>query len=266
MTAASSASWDPSQYERFADERARPFHELISRVRAGAPSYVVDLGCGTGALTASMADRWPGAQILGVDSSPDMLRAAAAHAVPGRITFARGDIAGWRGDRPVDVLVTNAALQWIPGHVELLPRLVAALAPGGWLAIQVPGNFAAPSHLLLHELAASPRWAEPLRGWTSRPGALDPADYLAALAGLGCTVDAWEATYSQVLPGEDPVLEWTRGTALRPVLDRLDADRAAEFEAEYAALLRVAYPRRDVGTVFAFRRVFAVAHAPGGTA
>jgi trans-aconitate 2-methyltransferase len=248
--------WDPQVYGRYADERSRPFHELVGRVGAADPARVVDLGCGDGALTATLAERWPGASVLGVDSSESMLASAPTAE---RVAFRVGTIEDWRPDAPVDVLVSNAALQWVPRHWGHLPRLVGALAPGGWLALQVPGNWAAPSHALLASLRNSPRWKEQLAMSGRWPDVLDPAEYVRLLAPLGCAVDAWETTYAHVLSGPDPVLNWVRGTALRPVLARLTAEDAAEFEAEYGALLRKAYPAEAYGTVVPFRRVFVVA-------
>ena len=259
----SSAPWDPTGYLRFGDERARPFADLLARVGAREPRTVVDLGCGEGALTASLAQRWPGARVTGVDSSPEMLAAAAAHAVPGRVAFALGDVQGWRPDEPVDVLVTNAVLHWVPGHADLLRRWAGQLAPGGWLALQVPGNWRAPTHALLADLCCSPRWAGLVGGAAPAEDAvLDPAGYLEVLAGAGLAVEAWETTYLHVLRGEDPVLAWVRSTVLRPVLAQLGEDDAAELTAEYAAALRAAYPGRPDGTtLLPFRRVFAVGHA-----
>ena len=250
--------WDPEVYGRYADQRSRPFHELVDRVAAVEPASVVDLGCGDGSLTATLAQRWPTASVVGVDSSAEML--AGAPAGPG-LAFRQGLIEDWEPAAPVDVLVSNAALQWVPDHPALLPRLVGALAPGGWLALQVPGNWDAPSHALLAELRDSPRWRSRLADAGRGPGQAPPgpAGYVRLLAGLGCAVDAWETTYAQVLSGPDPVLEWVRGTALRPVLARLSAAEAAEFEAEYGALLREAYPAEPWGTLLPFRRVFAVA-------
>ena len=252
--------WDPEVYGRYAGHRSRPFHELVQRVRAVAPASVVDLGCGDGSLTATLARRWPGTSVVGVDSSASML--AGAPDGPG-LRFELGTIEDWAPDGPVDVLVSNAALQWVPSHVALLPTLVAALAPGGWLALQVPGNWDAPSHTLLAGLRDSPRWRDRLAGAGRGPAAPGPAEYVRVLAGLGCVVDAGETTYAQVLTGPDPVLGWVRGTALRPVLARLSAAEAVEFEAEYGELLRAAYPPEPYGTVLPFRRVFAVARAAG---
>lgn len=260
-------SWDPGTYLRFADERARPFAELLSRIGADAPEVVVDLGCGDGSATATLARRWPGARVVGVDSSPAMLAAAADHALPSRLTFLQRDLRDWRPDGPVDVLVSNAALHWVPGHADLLPGWADALAPGGWLAVQVPGNQRAPTHALLAELITAPRWTGRLS-----PGAevaldpravLDPAGYLEVLTAAGLAVDAWETTYLHVLTGEDPVLHWVSGTVLRPVLARLAPADAAEFTAEYADALRRAHPPRPDGTtVLPFRRVFVVGRRP----
>ena len=252
--------WDPELYGRFADQRNRPFHELVVRIGATAPANVVDLGCGDGALTATLASRWPTASVLGVDSSEEML-ASTASRKSDRLSFVRERIQDWRPSSPIDVLVSNAALQWVPRHLSLLPRFVSALAPGGWLAFQVPGNFEAPSHVALRRLCDSPRWSDRLGTagrWPSMPA---PSDYISALASLGCAVDAWETTYAQVLQGDDPVLAWMRGTALRPVYARLSAEEAAEFDAELGAMLREAYPPQPYGTVLPFRRIFAVAQA-----
>ncbi|HVQ92566.1 MAG TPA: trans-aconitate 2-methyltransferase [Mycobacteriales bacterium] len=254
--------WDPQQYDVYADERSRPFHELLARVPAKGPRQVVDLGCGNGALTATLAQRWPAASVLGVDSSPEMLADAAGRELPGRLAFQLGGIESWQPGRALDVLVSNAALQWVPGHGDLLGRLVSWLAPGGWLAFQVPGNFGFPSHTILAALCRAPRWSDRLGGLAGRTAAvLEPAGYLGRLATLGCQVDAWETTYLHVRSGADPVLDWVRGSALRPVLAALGGD-AADFEQEYAAQLRAAYPAQPYGTVFPFRRLFVVARRP----
>ena len=253
--------WDPELYGRFAGQRGRPFHELMARVGAAAPATVVDLGCGDGSLTATLADRWPSASVLGVDSSEEMLASAAARKSD-RLSFELQRIEDWRPAAPVDVLVSNAALQWVPRHLSLLPRFVSALAPGGWLAFQVPGNFDAPSHTLLTELCDSPRWSDRLGTAGRRLSSLPAGEYVAALAALGCSVDAWETTYLQVLQGVDPVLTWLRGAALRPVYQRLSSEEAAEFDAEFGAMLREAYPPQPYGTVLPFRRIFAIAQRP----
>ena len=254
------AVWDPEVYLRYADERARPFYELVARVGAESPRTVVDLGCGEGALTASLAARWPEARITGIDSSPEMLAAAAAHTIPGRVEFAASDARDWRPEGQIDVLVTNALLHWVPDHGELLSRWVEALSSDGWLAVQVPGNFRSPTHTVLADLCRSPRWSEQLGDLAPRTDAvLEPVEYLDVLTGAGLSTDVWETTYLHVLTGEDPVLGWVRGSVLRPVLTTLDEQDAARLTEEYAAGLRAAYPRRPDGTtVLPYRRIFAV--------
>lgn len=255
--------WDPSQYLRYADLRGRPFVELTARIGAESPSYVVDLGCGTGELTAMLAERWPAATVVGSDSSPDMIATAQQHAIPGRLSFTVEDLRRWEPQQPVDVLTANAVLQWVPGHLNLLDELVRALAPGGWLAFQVPDNFDEPSHTLLRDLRLSPRWRDQLGDGADRTAGVErPGTYLRKLIELGLTADVWQTSYEQVLPGDDAVLEWVKGTALRPVLSLLEDERErTEFLDEYAAALRDAYPQESFGTVFPFRRTFAVAHS-----
>jgi trans-aconitate 2-methyltransferase len=268
-------SWDPSLYARFATERARPFTDLLSRVGADEPRRVVDLGCGPGDLTASLARRWPSSQVLGIDSSPDMLARAqdqtARADVVGRLAFELADVAGWAPAEPVDVIVTNATLQWVPGHLELLRRWVDHLVPGGWIALQVPGNFDSPSHSQMRDVAALPQFAARLEGALRHGEAVgQPTTYAALLADAGCTVDAWETTYVHVLDpagelGDDAVLAWVGGTGLRPVMDALEPEPELRqaFLDEYGARLRAAYPRRPWGTLLAFRRVFCVARREG---
>ena len=252
--------WDPEQYLRFADERGRPFRDLLARIGAADPRVVADLGCGAGNLTRELAERWPGADVEGVDASPEMIERARAE-VGDRVRLTLADVREWRPAAPVDVLVSNATLQWVPDHVPLLDRIAGFLAPGGWLAVQVPGNFGEPSHTLLRALAAEPEWRDRLDGvpW---PRVEEPETYLARLAAAGLQVDAWETTYLQVLHGEDPVLAWMRGTGLRPVLSALDGGDREAFESRYAQRLRTAYPRREYGTVLPYRRIFLVARRP----
>jgi len=257
--------WDAAKYAQFGDHRDRPFFDLTGRIRAEEPRQVVDLGCGQGNLTAALGARWPGADVVGIDSSPEMLERAAALA-GGGLRFEQADIAGWQPGPDTDVVVTNAALQWVPGHRGLLKEWLAALRPGAWFALQVPGNFDAPSHALMRSLAGTGEWAAPLAGVLRHDDVVgQPADYLKLMLDAGCDADVWETTYLQVLQGPDAVLEWVRGTGLRPVLDALDGPDAERFEGQYGAMLREAYPRGPHGTVFEFRRVFAVARKRGGS-
>lgn len=265
---APSPSWDPAQYLRHAGHRTRPFVDLLARVpdpSAAAPR-VADLGCGPGNVTRLLADRWPTAHITGYDNSPQMLTGAQAHTGPtpggGHLDFAHADLTDWAPTETYDVIVSNAALQWVPGHLDSFPAWLAALAPGGAFAFQVPHNIDAPLHALMRDLAAGPRWrarlAHVLRGTDS---VHLPGDYLDRLTRLGCTADVWETTYHHVLTGEDPVLDWVKGTGLRPALTALADDPEARdaFLGDYRDLLRTAYPSTEYGTVLPFRRLFAVA-------
>ncbi|MFG2943701.1 trans-aconitate 2-methyltransferase [Streptomyces adustus] len=262
-------AWDPAQYLRHADHRARPFADLLARVPdlPGDPPRIADLGCGPGNVTTLLAERWPTAHITGYDNSPEMLdRARADHAGPtpggGRLDFAPADVRTWTPPGTYDLIISNATLQWVPGHLDRFGDWIAALAPGGTLAFQVPGNFDAPSHRLMRDLAGSARWRDRLADTLRHDDAVHtPETYFDHLADLGCAADAWETTYVQLLTGEDPVLDWVKGTGLRPVLTALADDPAAreEFVTAYRGVLREAYPAGPHGTLFPFRRVFAVA-------
>ena len=254
--------WDPDVYNRYADERGRPFVELLARIRVDSATAVADLGCGPGNLTALLASRWPEATVIGVDSSVEMIAAAGSLATD-RLRFVVGDLATWEPDGEVDVVIANAALHWVPGHVDLLARFASWLRPGGALAFQVPDNFGEPSHLLLHELRDSSRWRDRVGEGADRSAGVErPERYLRAFVAAGLDADVWQTEYLHVLPGEDAVLNWVRGTALRPVLSVLDTDEQEEFVGSYAEALRAAYPRHEFGTVFPFRRTFAVGSRP----
>jgi trans-aconitate 2-methyltransferase len=225
----------------------------------------VDLGCGPGTATAGLCTRWPDAYVVGVDHSPEMIDQAGAQAgrYPGRLSFVLSDLRSWRPEFAPDLIVSNAALQWVPNHADLFAGWLGSLAPGGVLAFGVPGNFDAPSHRILREIAASPAWAQRLRGARDDAAVLDPGQYLERLAALGAQVDAWETTYQQVLSGPDPVFAWVSSTAMRPYLARLDPDAAARFGEECRTALAGAYPSNGRGqTIFPFRRVFVVARRP----
>jgi trans-aconitate 2-methyltransferase len=251
--------WDPDRYLTYADERGRPFVELVARVGADAPATVVDLGCGPGNLTTLLRERWPQATVLGLDSSPEMIE--KARAADAAITWKVADLRSWaaetEGDH-VDVLVSNATLQWLPGHLDLLPELVSRVSSGGWFAFQVPGNFDEPSHTIRTELAAQAPYDAHTRG-VAVPSSHDPAVYLERLAALGCEVDAWETTYLHVLTGPDPVFTWVSGTGARPTLQALPEELRPDFEDEFKRRLRAAYPERDGRVVLPFRRIFVVA-------
>lgn len=249
--------WDPAKYLDYADLRGRPFHDLVGRVRAQAPRRVVDLGCGPGNLTVELAKRWPSAVLEASDSSPEMVAAARAAGLAAE----QVDVHDWEPRPDTDVVLTNAVLQWVPDHRELLRKWLGALGAGAWLGMQVPGNFDAPSHVLAREVAQSFD-VPPLRG-DETVGT--PQEYAELFGDAGWVVDAWETTYVQWLSGPDPVLEWMTGTALRPVRAALDDDDWSRYRTELAARLAEAYPRRADGTtLFPFRRIFAVGHRPAG--
>jgi trans-aconitate 2-methyltransferase len=252
-------AWDPLRYLSFSDERGRAFAELLARVGAEEPARVVDLGSGPGNFTALLAERWPNAHVTGIDSSPTMVEFAVRETP--NIDFELGNVHTWQPAEPVDVLISNAALQWVPDHLNQLQRLVHTVSSGGWLAFQVPGNFDEPSHVIRADLAEQDPYAPYLAG-AAKPSAHDAATYLRVLTELGCSVDAWESTYLHVLHGQDPVFNWVAATSARPTLEALPPDLREWFEAEFKERLKLAYPAHDGSVVLPFRRVFVVARVP----
>jgi trans-aconitate 2-methyltransferase len=262
-------SWDPQQYLKFKGERLRPGFDLLAQVDDLPPGPIFELGCGTGPHARAMALRWPERSIVAIDKSPQMLAEAAAE--PSTVRWLQADIDGWSAPEPAALIYSTATLQWLEGHERLFPHLLAQLAPGGVLAVQMPRNFDAPSHALMRETAAAGPWADRLRPQTTAgtgQGTLlrldpvgPPAFYYDLLRPLASgELEIWETEYLHVLQGDDPVLEWVRGSALRPVIEALPQDLAQAFERAYAAKLRAAYPRRADGrTLLPFRRIFMVA-------
>ena len=249
-------TWDPGRYLEFADERGRPFVDLVQRVPVTDQRSIVDLGCGPGNLTRLLAEAWPTAHVRGLDSSAAMIETARRD-VP-EIEFELADLRDWvaRGE-DVDVLISNATLQWLPDHLDLIPAIAERVRPGGWLAFQVPANFDEPSHTIRGELAAETPYADHTAD-VAVPDSHEPEAYLDVLARAGCEVDVWETTYFHVLTGEDPVFTWVSGTGARPTLQGLPDDLRPRFEEEFKARLRAAYPERGYGLVLPFRRIFAV--------
>lgn len=261
--------WDPEAYLAFADYRARPFQDLVARVEAlldPAPSTIVDLGCGPGQLSRVLRAQWPATSIVGIDSSPEMVARAEADNADPRTSYRVGDVSEWRPDEPVDLIISNATFQWVPTQRDLLPRLREHLTPDGLLAFSVPHNYTAPSHALLHQLAAREPYAEHLNG-IPRDRGVSAADYLELLATDGWQVDAWTTTYLHVLPGTDPVFRWIGGTGARPFVQALPTEELRDrFSVELAEALRAGYPEQPHGTVLPFERVFVVTHrAPRGS-
>ena len=247
---------DPVQYARFSDERSRPFFNLLERVPHRPFASIVDLGCGSGELTVALAQRWPEARVIGLDNSPQMLAKSGGYAIQGRLEFVEQTVEAY--DRPTDLIYSNATLQWVGDHPAIFPRLASLVNPGGVFAVQMPFSHVQPSHLLLEETARNGPWAQRLADW-QRFQVQPLSWYVELLMGLGFTVDAWETTYYFVLQGEDPVLEWVKGTSLQPILNRLDEAERAEFTSQYAAKLRAEYPPTPQGTIYPFKRIFFVA-------
>jgi len=250
------ARWDADQYSKFADERLRPARELLARVPHHAPARIVDLGSGPGTSTALLVERWPGARVTGVDSSSEMLeRARRDHPT---IEWVQADVATWQPQEPVDVLFANAVLHWIADHERLVPRLFAALAPGGALAVQVPDNENEPSHRAMRDGPEPLR--EKLAAVRPRGRVLSTAAYYDLLAPHAERVDIWRTTYEHVMPDADAIVEWVKGTGLRPYLEALSQSERIEYLDAYARSIEHAYPRRADGKVlFSFPRLFFVA-------
>jgi trans-aconitate 2-methyltransferase len=250
--------WDAEQYLKYADERSRPFADLLARVNCDSPKLIADLGCGPGHLTRTLAERWPAARVIGVDNSTAMLKQAAA--IPGRLEFVHADLAAWNPGQPLDLIVSNAAFQWVAGHEALLSHLASLLAPAGTLAVQMPYHFNNPAHLVIEATKTDARWRNVLGDVGLTQQSVKPLVwYVERLHDLGFAVDAWETTYLHVLTGANPVLEWFKGSALRPLLDKLDAQVQDEFLADVGARLLAAYPARNGVTLLPFPRLFFVA-------
>ncbi len=251
-------SWNPDQYLKFAEPRLRPALDLLSRVSLETARQVHDLGCGTGSLTRIIAQRWPEAQVCGIDDSAPMLAKAAEQ--PGQIEWVRQDLASWSAPQPADLIYSNAALHWLPDHRDLFPALMAQLAPRGVLAVQMPRNFLAPSHTAIADTVRDGPWRTLLEPRLAPPPVAEPACYFDWLDPHAASLDIWETEYLQVLTGRDAVKEWTKGTWLKQFLDALPEPMRSDFEAAYARRVALAYPpRADGRTLFPFRRLFIVA-------
>lgn len=248
-------SWDPDRYERFFDHRLRPGLDLLERIGDIDPRFVVDLGCGTGTLTAIVAGRWPNAQVTGLDSSEQMLERTPSE-VP-NVTWKRGEIASWRADHPVGLIFSNAALHWVDDHAGLFSRLVRSLETGGVLAVQMPDNWSQPTHRIPAAVLDEGGYPSEARRALRRNAVARAEDYRQWL-GPDVECDIWSTTYRQTLSGEDPVLDWVRGSVLAPVIAALDDPEP--LLAECARRYRLAYPPQPDGTtMLPFRRLFILA-------
>jgi trans-aconitate 2-methyltransferase len=251
--------WDPKQYERFKTYRDRPALDLMVQIPDDLkPREIWDLGCGPGEQAALLAKRHPGANVHGLDASAEML--AIARARPGAVDWVLGDIASFAPETPPDLIFTNAALQWLPDHATLFARLAQTLAPGGVFACQVPVTFQEPWHIQLRSTAAEGPWADKMQGVRDVQPVGSAVDYHRWLSPL-CEVDVWSTTYLHVLDGEQPIIEWMKGTGLRPYLQRLDGDdEARAFLDAYRAKVDVDFPKQPDGTtLFPFPRLFMIA-------
>jgi trans-aconitate 2-methyltransferase len=250
--------WDPNQYLAFGDERLQPALDLLARIPLDAPKTVIDLGCGAGNVTKALKAHWPQAQLTGVDNSPEMLERARAED-PG-IEWIEASILEWRPAAPADVVFSNATLHWLDEHDKLFPRLMEYVAPGGFLAVQMPRNWLAPSHTCLTEAVHAGPWRDRLEPMLRPAPSHAPAFYYDALMPLATSLALWETEYCQVLEGENPVAEYVKGTQLKRFLDALEEPERSEFENDYRERIRAAYPKRNGGkTLFPFRRLFILA-------
>lgn len=261
--------WDANLYLKFADHRVRPALDLMGRLdpangeRSGHAVY--DLGCGAGNISRILAERFPAAEIVGIDSSEEMLAKARTQTTDGRVSFAhltfmRGDLTQFKPGKPPGILYSNAAYHWLEGHIDMFPGLMKLLPPGGQLAIQMPRNHEAPSHALMRTAAEAGPWRDKLAQVRTIRPVLEPARYYDVLKPLCSDLEIWETIYQQPLTGKDPVAQFTASTGLRPFLDLLEEPERTAFYDTYAALLAKAYPTRADGiTIFPFRRLFIVA-------
>jgi trans-aconitate 2-methyltransferase len=253
-------SWSATQYSSFENERTRPVRDLVHAITVAEVGRAIDLGCGPGNSTEVLAARFPEAAISGLDSSDDMI-VAARKRLP-QLQFELGDVSAWDPPEMFDVILSNAALQWVMGHETLMPRLMGKVAPGGNLAVQMPDNLEEPAHRRMRQVAVSGRWKEKLAGSAgARAARRGPEWYFDLLRPHAARVDVWRTTYHHVLAGgTDAVVEWFKGSGLRPFLAPLDPAEAADYLAEYRALVAEDYPPLPDGTVLLpFPRLFIVA-------
>jgi len=257
---ASPTAWEPGEYLKFADLRLRPALDLLAQVPVDDPAQITDLGCGPGNVTALLRRRWPGADITALDSSAEMLARAKAEHLNLGISWRQADVRTWAAPAPQDLIYSNAVLHWVDDHAALFGRLMGELSLGGVLAVQMPNQFNEPSHLLMREVARSGPWADVLAPLLRKAPVAEPGAYYDSLQPHCASLNIWESTYTQIMDGDDPVLQWIGSTALKPLLEALDPDLAQDYRATLAAELRSAYPKQADGkTLFPFRRLFIVA-------
>jgi len=251
--------WSARQYLKFEDERTRPPRDLLAQVPLQSPRRAIDLGCGPGNSTELIIARYPQAEVIGLDSSPDMLRRARERLAS--CAFVQADISSWSPPERTDLLFANAVFQWVPDHPAVLRRLLEALPRGGVLAVQMPDNIDEPALALMREVAASGPWAGDLAlAAAARDDLPRPGDYYDLLRPLATHLDIWHTVYNHVMAGPQAIVEWFRGSALRPFLSALDEDQRSRFVADYTARIAEAYPARfDGKALLRFPRLFIVA-------
>lgn len=247
-------SWDPELYERFRGERAQPFHDLVARVRDLDVRVAADLGCGTGELTRTLREHWPAARIFAVDQSEEMLRRGRASGHTDGLEVTCSDLMEWTAPEPLDLLVSNATLHWLPDHSGVLERLVGLLAPGGTIAVQMPRNEREPAYAVMLELLQESPWRDRFEPGRLRPGARAPEFYEGELSRRGLEPAVWETIYRHRMAAAGEILDWLRGAALRPFLSRLAEQETERFEALLRQRLEQAYGSGPV--TFRFRRIF----------
>lgn len=250
--------WSPGQYLKFEDERTRPAAELLARIPVDRPRRVLDVGCGPGNSTELLVARYPQAEVVGIDSSPEMI-AAARKRLPSA-DFRVADIHDYAPAVPFDVIFGNAVFQWVPDHLAVLVRLLSSCPPGGVIATQVPDNVNEPTHMLMAGVARGGPWREKFVEPIRRDAIPPPAAYYDALKPLAASVDVWHTTYYHVLAGPEAIVEWVKGTGLRPWLDRLDEREREAYLAAYTERIAEGYPPLVDGRVMLrFPRLFVVA-------
>lgn len=264
MSDGKSTTWDANLYLKFADHRMRPALDLMGRLdpaNGARPGHAIyDLGCGAGNISRILAERFPEAPVIGIDSSEEMLAKARSQTVDPRVTFAKGDLAHFKPGLPPGILYSNAAYQWLDGHIDMFPGLMKLLPSGGQLAIQMPRNHEAPSHASMNEAAKVGPWRDKLAKVRPIVRVEEPERYYDVLKPFCSDLEVWESIYQQPLTGKDPVAQYTSSTGLRPYLELLQEPERTQFYETYAALLAKAYPTRADGiTLFPFRRLFIVA-------
>jgi trans-aconitate 2-methyltransferase len=253
------ADWNPALYRRFEDERTRPARELLARVPLAQAAHTVDLGCGPGNSTELLAERFRGAQVVGTDNSQSMLESARKR-LPG-VRFELSDISTWAPDKAPDLIYANAALQWVPDHEALIPRLFAALAPGGVLAVQMPDNRDEPTHRAMREVAVLDPFAGAIGDVEKLRSAILPLSrYYDLLAPHAAQVDVWHTIYQHPMASPAAIVDWVSSTGLKPFVERLPENLRPGYLAEYERRIARDYlPRADGKLLLAFPRLFFVA-------